>query len=178
MSDWFATHNYQWCKNENDFLYHFQHRSVYKETYGGSGMKRKIRNASFETQDRFGARQPHFENAIRDHVKDVINDMSNNDLFVVWNDYCEENKYYDDMVWEMHFFDEAYADKSPLEIAEYVRGVNFNPRHDYYVDGIGPKSADFVDDLVDTDELVSYIVRTKESFGNAELEEALAGRWC
>lgn len=142
-------------------------------------MKRKVRNASFETQDRFGARQPHFEIAIRDHVKEVVDDMNNNDLFVVWNDYCEENRYYDDMVLEMSFFDEAYADKSPLEIAEYVIGADFSTQHYYYVDGIyGPKSADFVDDLVDTDELVSYIVRTKESFGNAELEEALAGRWC
>lgn len=23
MSDWFATDDYQWCKKENDFLYHF-----------------------------------------------------------------------------------------------------------------------------------------------------------
>lgn len=55
------------------------------------------------------------------------------DLVARWNEYCENNSYYDDMIYSMDEFDELMEGRSPHEIARMVfYGHDFNPNYDWF----------------------------------------------
>lgn len=146
-------------------------------------MKRnlKIRNASFETQDRFGARQPHFAEEVRAAVETTIENKSTAELIELWNEYCDNMRYYEDELIPMDQFDEMYAGKSPSEIAYLLWDEWFNPK-DYYFKAGEDKVSSFNSTNarweIEVDDLVDYIIRNKEAFYDQDICAALAGRWC
>ena len=112
-----------------------------------------------------------------DKVRAVIDEMDSADVVDIWNEYCDKQNYFDDKYLYMDEFDDLFCGCTPLKIAEVVYQEDFNPRQDYFKEGVyGVTSYEdawaCVCDM-DLDSLVDYIVENDEDFHNDDLREAL-----
>ena len=56
----------------------------------------------------------------------------------VWNEWCEEQHYYDDVIYSMDEFDDLLSSKEVIEVARMVAYGDFNPMEPYFgFDGYG-----------------------------------------
>lgn len=69
----------------------------------------------------------------RDWIKEQLDKLSDTEYVKVWNEYCYENGYTDGVIHPMEEFNDMMGAKTPLEIADAVRGGNFNPNDDWLV---------------------------------------------
>lgn len=98
------------------------------------------------------------EDKLYNFLQDTIDNLSDDDLRNLHQDYCECNNYVDDMVYSMCDFDDLNNNKTPHEIAELVCGNDFNPNHDWFKYTIyGVESSDNVSDLIYISDLVNWV---------------------
>ena len=69
----------------------------------------------------------------RDWVKEQFDKLSDAEYVRYWNKYCEENGYTDGIVLPMDMFNDIFKERTPLEIADAVRGADFNANDDWFV---------------------------------------------
>lgn len=120
---------------------------------------------------------------IQEKIKEVIEEMTENEKISLWGNYCNEDSRMDDYIYSMEEFDEIFSGSLPWEIARtcYYSG-NFCPAHDYFwFNGYGnAESSDFPS--LDSkspfyiDEIVSYIVDNENSLYNDDIQAALDER--
>jgi len=98
------------------------------------------------------------EDKLYNFIQDIIDNLSDDDLRNLHQDYCECNNYTDDMIFSMCDFNDLNNNKTPLEIAELVCGNDFNPNHDWFKYTIyGVESSDNVSDLIYISDLVNWV---------------------
>lgn len=112
------------------------------------------------------------ENKIEE-LKEILKNLTENEIVNIWNEYCESNYYYDDRIEFMDDFDCLFEGKTPTEILEQVDS-SFCICDNYFKFGIyGAESFDNPDDYIDYDDLANYILNNDEDFDNDEIQEFL-----
>lgn len=108
------------------------------------------------------------ENKIEE-LKELLENMSDDDIIYVWNEYCDANSYYDYRIEYMETFDDIMSGKTPLEIVDSI-DTEFRTNDDYFVWGIyGAKSFSYIDDEINYDDLANYILDNDDDLGNSDI---------
>ena len=66
-----------------------------------------------------------------DAVVSMLQDMSNSDIFVLWNKMCEDTSNYDEHIEYMDSFNELFYGSEPLEIID-MANTDFSVNDDYF----------------------------------------------
>ena len=116
---------------------------------------------------------------MKEKIRELIENMSNGELRWLWNEYCNKDNRTEDWIYDMSEFDEINKGRMPSDIALSICYGNFNP-NDYYFwfDGYGNfESSDFIeskDSPFYIEELISYIIESKDFLMNDDIAEILA----
>ena len=106
-------------------------------------------------------------------VKSVLENLSDDDLLSMWNDYTDLANYSDSRVFNMYELDDIFYDSKASDVLNKIDWGSFNLNDEYFIfNGYGLlESSDDLADFVYIDDLARYIVNNDETFDNAELEE-------
>ena len=106
-------------------------------------------------------------------VKEILENLDESELKNMWNEYCRENCYDEQEIFEMCEIDDLFCD---VKVSDFLDKLSddFNHTDNYFRYSIyGLESFDDVSDVADIDELANYIVDNNETFDNDELEELI-----
>ena len=108
-------------------------------------------------------------------IKDLLENMSESQLYIIANEYFDKTEYYDDRIYDMDEFDEIMSGMSPSDIAMKIFYGDFRPNDNYFkFDGYANlQSFDYISDEVDLEEISDYIVDNDEDFDNSDIREIL-----
>lgn len=111
----------------------------------------------------------------KEEIMELLEGLSDSDTLDMWNEYCENNGYYGDMVHYMSEFDDYFAGTMTLSALQEIFRQDFDPFCDYFRMDCGSIEECFDDifEVVDLGTLADYIIDNDESFGNWEIEELL-----
>lgn len=111
----------------------------------------------------------HEEN-MREKLYDILNEMNDN-IVPVWNEYCYNTNYYDDIIEYMDCLDDLLCGRTATEILNEV-DRNFNIADDYFCFTVyGYESFNDPYEVVDVGALADYILDNEETLGSDELVE-------
>lgn len=86
---------------------------------------------------------------------------------------CENVSDYERIIYDMSEFDNVMYGKTPTEILD-AADVDFSTYDNYFCDDIcSIKSFSDIYDIVDTDELIEYIIDNNESFDDWDIQQML-----
>ena len=113
--------------------------------------------------------------ATTEMIKDLLENMSESQLYTIANEYFDKTNYYDDRIYDMDEFDEIMSGMSPSDIALKIFYGDFRPNDHYFkFDGCANlESFDYISDEVDLEEIANYIVDNDEDFDNSDIRESL-----
>lgn len=108
-------------------------------------------------------------------IEEILEGLSYEEIVDVWNAYCEDANYWDDVIRPMYMLDEELEGKTPMEVLEMFNGCDFNTNDSWYwYNGYGnPESSDNPFDHVSIFDLSRYSVSHEEDFGILEILEVL-----
>ena len=108
-------------------------------------------------------------------IKDLLENMSESQLYIIANEYFDKTNYYDDRIYDMDEFDEIMSGMSPSDIATKIFYGDFRPNDNYFkFDGYANlESFDYISDEVDLEEIADYIVDNDEDFDDSGIREIL-----
>lgn len=110
------------------------------------------------------------EDYMREKLYDILNEMNDN-IVPVWNEYCYNTNYYDDIIEYMDCLDDFFCDMGATEILEHI-DRNFYVRDEYFLSTIyGYESFNDPYEVVDVGALADYILDNEETLGSDELVE-------
>lgn len=104
----------------------------------------------------------------------LINELDENEKISIFNDYCEKNNYYDDMVYLTEEIDYLWEGKKPSEIIKIFGDVSMFDTY-YSFDVYGAYSYSFIEDNKSwyPDEIAEYIIQNDDDLGCNEIKEYL-----
>lgn len=113
-------------------------------------------------------------------VREQIEDLTVEEKIAMWNEYCEQICYAEDII-EENDLDELLAGKSPSEVASIACTDAYNPYDDYVCfDGYGKlKSFSYINEYnspFEMNDLVDWVVDNEDTLGyfddyDVEVEE-------
>lgn len=106
----------------------------------------------------------------RDIVENAVDNLSENELFNIWNDYCDCNNYCDDRVYYVDELDDLCYNMKPTEIISRYGDLD---GFEYFKDGVYTEGSNDLIDLIDYGALIDYIIDNKEDFDNSDIADAL-----
>lgn len=108
-------------------------------------------------------------------IINIINDMSDDEMVCIWNDYRNAANYSDDYIYSVDEIDEILSDKSPWEILRMGFYGDYRPCDKFWkFDGYGNlKSFDYPADEIYPDEIAEYCLDNDQDFDNDEIREIL-----
>lgn len=106
----------------------------------------------------------------RDIVEGAVDNLSENELLNIWNDYCDCNNYYDDKVYYVDELDELCYSMKPTEIISRYGDLD---GFEYFTDGVYTEGSNDLLDLIDYGALIDYIIDNEEDFDNSDIADAL-----
>lgn len=107
-------------------------------------------------------------------VTNYLENLDDNTLLQLHNEYCEHNYYTDDYIYYMSALDDLLYGKTPTEIIDLAGDINTNDDYLQYTI-YGVQSFDRISDYVDFDSLADYIIDHDEDLNDDELREILDG---
>lgn len=112
------------------------------------------------------------ENKIKE-LKELLENLTDSELVDVWNEYCDNNRYYDDKINYMDWLDDDLQSKTPTQIIDMI-DEDFNTNDKYYKYTIwGIESFSDINDYIYFDVLANYILDNKDALYNDEIREFL-----
>lgn len=114
----------------------------------------------------------------RQELKEQLDDfmcthVDDCDTLYYWNIMCENVSNYERVIYYMSEFDDVMCGKKPTEILDSVNH-DFSTYDNYFHDDIdGVESFSDIYDVVDTDELIEYMIDNNESFDNFDIQQLL-----
>lgn len=111
------------------------------------------------------------KNIDKNEIVEILEDMSERKLLVIWNEYASDNGYA--VVYDMEELNDICEDMTAEDIACKCIYGDFNPAHDYFkFDGYDNfESSNDLTDLIDIDDLADYITDNEEDFDNSDLQD-------
>lgn len=112
----------------------------------------------------------------RQKLVDILNDMNEDAMVELHNNYCEANNYTDDFIYSEYELDEFLEGRTPTDILCMSFYGNFSPRHGFFwFNGYGNlESADYISQMpISVDELADYILSYEDALGNYDVQDLL-----
>lgn len=110
------------------------------------------------------------EDYMREKLYDILNEM-NDDIVPVWNEYCYNTNYHDDIIEYMDCLDDFFCDMGATEILEHL-DRDFDVRNYYFRFTVyGYESFNDPYEVVDVGALADYILDNEETLYSDELVE-------
>ena len=108
-----------------------------------------------------------------DKIYEYITNITDEyDLMSLWNDYCITNGYYEDEVQDRDALDDLLSNLTPLEIIDATS--SYDNENFVKFDGWSEvEGFDTVEDAIDTDDLINYIINEGDSLNDDNIEEIL-----
>ena len=112
-----------------------------------------------------------------ERISEVLNNLPEEKIIDIYNDYCDKNNDWDSQVYPMEEFDEIMAGYVPSDLLASVSD-DFSLFHKYFMfDGYGraasfPYLADS-NSRICLEDIARYIDRTEDYFGNWDIQDAL-----
>ena len=106
----------------------------------------------------------------RDIVEGAVDNLSENELLNIWDNYCDCNNYYDDKVYYVSDLDELCYGMKPTEIISRYGDLD---GFEYFKDGVYTEGSNSLLDLIDYGALIDYIIDNEEDFDNSDIANAL-----
>ena len=106
-------------------------------------------------------------------IREALENLDKHDVVSAWNRYCEENSYYDDMVYTMEEFDDLMYGLKPSEIVARLDS-SFDVTEKFFAwDSYGEVvSFNYISDsCIDLDDLADYMDEHEEDFDIDEIKE-------
>ena len=100
----------------------------------------------------------------QEQIKEFLQDLDDEELKQIWNDYCDVNSYSDDFVYDMEEFDDIMSNSTPSDIANRIFYGDFKPCHEYFsFNGYeNLVSSDYLEDLIHISDLAEYIYNNQD----------------
>lgn len=110
-----------------------------------------------------------------DEISTVIDDMYDNDIASIWNDYCDEVNYGDHRVYCMDELDELLYGMRPTDILSLGANSTIYWSDDWFTfDGYGNiETASHILNVVDSEEVAEYCLDNDECFGYSKIRDIL-----
>lgn len=111
---------------------------------------------------------------IEDLVTDTIDNMSDSEMIELWNEFCDDNRYYDDRIeyFDEGVFNDLMAGKTPYEIYQIIDNSDISFFDDYYrYDGYELNTFSDVYDSIDIDNLVEWVIEEENDLCNSDIDE-------
>lgn len=115
----------------------------------------------------------------KEKLLDIFNNLSESEQIEVNNQFCEANRYYDDIIYPMSEFDMMECNSTPTEVLNSV-DADFNINDDYFKSTVfGWSSADYPYDegWFDENAIVNWLMGSENDCGIDELEEYFHDEW-
>ncbi len=113
---------------------------------------------------------------VKEKLEDFLEEMSDDDVIAMWNNYCDNNRYEDDRIWYVSDFDDLMQGKLPSEVVEELSS-NFSLNDEYMVFTIyGIASFSYVSDDVCPiyiSDLADYILENDDELENDDVRDFL-----
>ena len=117
----------------------------------------------------------------RDHAEELLavclDRMDDDALVDLHNNWCDQNRYNDDMIFPMYELPDYIGDLHQYTLGDLFGRFQFdefNFDHDYFHDTIyGIESTDCPEYWIDKSDLIKYILKYEDCLGNKEVEEIL-----
>lgn len=108
-------------------------------------------------------------------IIDIINNMSDDEMVCIWNNYLDETNYSDNRIYSVDEIDEILCDTKPWEILRMGFYGDYRPCDAFFkFDGYGNlKSFDYPSDEIYADEIAEYCIDKDEDFDSDEIREIL-----
>lgn len=108
-------------------------------------------------------------------IIDIINNMSDDEVVRIWNDYRNAADYSDDYIYSIDEIDEILSDAKPWEILRMGFYGDFRPCDNFFMfDGYSNlKSFNCPSDEIYPDEIAEYCIDNDQDFDNDEIREIL-----
>lgn len=107
-------------------------------------------------------------------IKEYLENLSDYELVALWNEY-RRGQYYDGDIYCMDEFDEICGSMNPSDLACKIFYGKFNPNDTYFIfNGYeNLESSDYLDDLIDIDELAQHICDNDDDLEDYDLRDFL-----
>ena len=107
-----------------------------------------------------------------------LENMGEDALVDLHNEWCEQNRYYEDRIYPMYELDDYIGDLSQYTLGDLFGRFqmdDFDFDHGYFHDTIyGIESTDSPEYYwIDKDELIRYILKHEDCLGNKDVEDIL-----
>lgn len=111
----------------------------------------------------------------KEDILEILQELDDETLRAVWNEYCDEDNMFDDHIYENDEFNEIFQNRSPEDIAQVICNGDFSINDEYFTfDGYGNlESSSNVNNLIYIEDLANFILRNDETFNIDELGELL-----
>jgi len=120
-------------------------------------------------------RKEEIRKQIENLVTDTINNMSDSELIDLWNEYCDNNRYYDDRIeyFDEGVFNDLMAGKTPYEIYQIIDNSDISFFDDYCRYNGYDELNTFSDvyDSIDIDNLVEWVIEEEKDICNFDIDE-------
>jgi hypothetical protein len=117
-----------------------------------------------------------------DKILEALKGMDDSDLIWAWNDYCDANRY-DDQIYPMSSLDDVigYGHFNGMSASDVIEDVksnfeDFDTSADYFTVSIyGYESGDSLDDFgsFDIESLADYMYQNDDALGLSEIRDIL-----
>ena len=109
-----------------------------------------------------------------DRIIEILEDMTDDEIIAIHNEYCVEGNYMDDYIYDMGEFDEVMDGETPSAIISHCR-VDFSTNDKYFAfDGYGNCfSFNYPNAHIYITDIAKYIDRKENALNNTEIEEIL-----
>lgn len=116
--------------------------------------------------------------SVRNFIKSKLDEVSESRYAEIWNNYCEQNNYPDQMLYPMEQFNDMFSDKTPLEIVDIGKNVNTNDDWFVYNEIYSPVAKSDCNPrfLTEEEELIDWLDLNATSIGlftEADFREAM-----
>ena len=109
---------------------------------------------------------------LKEKITEILQEMPDWEIVGIWNDYCDDVKYFDDKIYSMDLFDELCEGLTPSQIVGGL-AADFRSYDSWFKDGIyGYDSVDDVWIHIDIEDLVDWIIDNGIS-DNSEIKDLL-----
>ena len=118
-------------------------------------------------------RKAEIRKQIENLVTDTINNMSDSEMINLWNEYCDNNRYYDDRIeyFDEGVFNDLMSGKTPWEIYQIIDNSDISYNDDYcHYDGYELNTFSDVYDSIDIDNLVEWGIEEKKDICNFDID--------
>lgn len=111
---------------------------------------------------------------LEERINEVLEEMDNDMLVTVWNEFCEADSRYDDIIECMENLDDYLYGLKPSEILDRVDS-DFSTSDDYFSEsGWGEiESFDNPRDHIDLDEVAEYCAKNEDDLYNDDIKNCI-----